>query len=922
MQVKPVVPPSRLLCQPHTQGMLSVVGGACDELCLQLYRFRLLPPSPAFSRCRGTWVTCVRAMGHGTPDNMNWAGLLQNLLLLVHVRQIMCGSVRFSILEEQEPGTLVGSLGEHFPPPYQLLNQDYLWMDRNTGNFYTTEKKIDRESLCPEETKAEECIILLYAIVKPSGDLIQFSVIIEDINDNTPRFESSEIHLRISEDVTVGTSFLLDDQAQDRDAGLNGDLQYQLEYSDDDNGVFGLKFEDGLFIMLVVQTALDRETKDQYQMVLVATDCGADPLNATATLIVTVTDVNDNCPRFSPDSPHSVNIPGDSPKNMLVAQVKAADPDLGPNAAIAYSLSPKVSERAKKLFSLDSLTGYITLTQDLWSDNSEELVLKVLASGHHCPPADTQVTVFVLPKATQELTIKIGFIVQHENQTILLPENQPPTVLAVLELEGDSSFKGSSLAIEGEMPFTLSPQNGKYLLSTSKPLDYELKREHHISVIVLRRSSEASAVTPSRHVLRVLVVDVNDNPPRFPQSHYQLEVVENNQPGIPLLQVSASDADSGNNSRVTYMLEKHTSTIFNIDPVTGQLSVSAALDREQQGAHKLTVFARDSGSPPLESVTTVSIRVLDQNDNSPVFLTPHFIFFIPENVPPFAQVGRIGVTDPDEGENGNTELRVVNSSVIFVVDNAQGMLRTNTNLDRETEDHYELYLLASDHGQPIALTSTARVTIFVEDINDNQPKVILPSSNSSCLTVSPSAVAGSMVTKIHAIDEDSGLNSEITYTAVAPDVVQNSSPFQVDSRSGNITLAKQLLQKDLGMHHLFIVVRDGGKPIPLYSTVWVNLLVNESMEPCHLDRAPTWTGTQQLVQTPPSAPMCEMESPTSAQLILLAGVGLMLTSTCLLLVTVVLYLKQRRGRVRQKTREQIEENTIPLRHKHKYYSDE
>ncbi|XP_022607792.1 protocadherin-20-like [Seriola dumerili] len=860
-------------------------------------------------------------MGHGTPDNMNWAGLLQNLLLLVHLRQIICGSVWFSVPEEQEPGTLAGSLSRHFPPPYQLLTQEYLWMDTNTGNFYTTEQKMDREALCPEETKAEECIIIHNAIVRPSGDLIQFPVIIEDINDNAPHFENSEIHLRVSEDVTVGTSYLLDDQAQDRDAGLNGELLYHLEDSD---GVFSLKVEaDGPFIMLVVQTALDRETQDQYRMALVATDCGADPLSATATLIVTVTDVNDNCPSFSSDSPRSVTIPGDSPKNMLVAQVRATDPDSGPNAAIVYSLSPKVSERAKKLFSLDSLTGYIRLTQDLHSDNSEELVLKVLASGHHCPPADTQVTVSVIPMVNQDLTIKIGFIAEHQNQTMVLPENQPPTVLAVLELEGDSNIKGSSLAIEGEVPFTLSPQNGKYLLSTSKPLDYEMKREHHISVVVHRRSGEASVIIPSKHVIRVLVADVNDNAPHFLQSQYQLEVEENNEPGMPLLQVSASDADSGHNGRVTYKLDNHTSTIFNIDPVTGQLCVSATLDREQQGVHKLTVFARDSGSPPLESVTTVTVRVLDQNDNAPVFLTPHFIFFIPENVPPFAQVGRVGVTDPDEGENGNTELHVVNSSGPFVVDNTQGTLHTTTSLDRETEDRYELYLLASDHGHLLTLTSSARVTIFVEDINDNQPKVILPSSNSSCLTVSPSAMAGTMVTKIYAIDEDSGLNSEITYSVVAPEPVQNSSPFQVDSRSGNITLAQQLLKKDLGMHHLFIVVRDGGKPIPFYSTVWINLLVNDSMEPCHLDRPPTWAGTPDLVQTPSRAPICELESPKAAQLTLLAGLGLMLASTCLFVVTVILYLKQRRrSRLRQNKRGPIEENKIPFRHKDKYYCDD
>ncbi|XP_033977195.1 protocadherin-20 [Trematomus bernacchii] len=850
-------------------------------------------------------------MGNGTPINMSWVGLMQILLVVVHLQQIICGSVRFSIPEEQGPGVLVGSLSEHFPPPYQLLTQKYLWMDKNTGDFYTTEEKMDREALFPEETKTEECIILHNAVVGPSGDLIQFAVIIEDINDNAPHFENSEIHLKMSEDVSVGTSFLLDDQALDRDAGYNSELSYQLE---DFDGVFSLTVEDGPVIMLVVQTALDRETQDMYQMTLVATDRGTGSLSATATLIVTVTDVNDNCPSFSPDSPRSVSIPGDSPKNMLVAQVRATDPDSGLNAAIVYSLSPKVSEQAKNLLSLDSLTGSIRLTQDLQSDSSKELLLKVLASGHHCPPADTQVTVSVLPKANQELAIKIGFIVEHQNETMVLPENQPPTVLAVLELEGDSRFEGSSIAIEGEVPFTLSPQNGKYLLSTSKALDYEMKREHHTFVVV---HAEGSVITHSRRAIRVLVADVNDNAPIFVQSHYKLEVEENNQPGMSLLKVLATDADSGYNGRVTYSLDKHTSSIFNIDPNTGQLSVSAILDRERQDAHTLTVFAEDSGSPPLESAATVSIQVLDQNDNAPVFITPHFIFFMPENVKLFAQVGRVKVTDPDEGANGNTELHVVSSSGPFVLDNTLGTLHTTTDLDRETHDRYELYLLASDHGHPVALTSTARVTIFVEDINDNQPKVILPSSNSSCQTVSQTAVTGTIVTKIFAIDADSGLNSEITYTVVMPDPVQNTSPFRVDSMSGNITVAQQLLQKDLGMHHLFIVVRDGGKPAPLYTTVWVNLLVNESVGPCHLDREPTWSGTADVVQTPQKTQICEAVDIRSAQLTLLVGLGMILVSTCWLVATVVLYLKQRR--LHHKNRGHIEKNEIPLRLKDNYY---
>ncbi|KAM4586364.1 protocadherin-20 [Fundulus diaphanus] len=857
-------------------------------------------------------------MGHGTPYNMNWAGLLQSLLVMLHLRQIACGSLQFSVKEELEPGTLVGSLSKLSPPPYQLLTNEYLWMDKNTGNFFITEQKMDRERLCPDETKADGCIILQYAVVGPSEDLVQFFVVVEDINDNEPRFENTKIHLNISEDAPIGTSLMLDDQAQDRDSGPNSQLVYRLRGS---GGAFALKVEeDGQLIMLVVETALDRETLDMYQMQLVAADCGAQPLSASVSIIVTVTDVNDNCPSFSYDSLHTATISGGAKKNTVVTQVVAADPDVGQNAAIVYSLSPKVSERARKLLILDSHSGHIRLTQDLERDSSEELVLKVLASGLHCPPAETQVTVSLLPKATQGLTIKIGFIAEHHNQTVVLAEGQPPTALAVLELEGDSSFKDSSLAIEGDVPFLLSPQSGKYLLSTSKALDYEMKSEYHISVVVQGDSSERAVITPPRREIRVRVEDVNDNAPHFSQSHYQLEVEENNEPGLTLQQVSASDADSGLNGRVTYTLDEHTSAVFKVNSATGQLSALVPLDREQSSVYKLTVFARDGGSPPLESQASVIIRVLDQNDNAPVFNTPHFIFFIPENAPPFAQVGSIEVEDPDEGENGNIKLQFENSDAPFAVDSVQRTLQTTSKLDREMTDVHELYLVASDNGYPVALTSTARVTVFIEDVNDNKPQVIFPSSNFSCLTLSPSTPVGTTITKIYAIDEDSGLNSEIIYSVAAP--VGHNTPFQVHSKSGNITLIQELLHREMGMHHLFIVVRDNGIPTPLYTTVWINLLVNESTDQCYLDRVPTWTGRSDLTQSASKSTICEIETPRSVQMIYFhLLVSMTVLTVALFLTTVCLYLKHRKCPPK-KRKGQAEENQIPLRFKDKYYSDE
>ena len=208
------------------------------------------------------------------------------------------------------------------------------------------------------------------------------------------------------------------------------------------------------------------------------------------------------------------------------------------------------------------------------------------------------------------------------------------------------------------------------------------------------------------------------------------------------------------------------------------------------------------------------------------------------------------------------------------------------------------------------------VEVEVEDINDNQPRVILPDSNLSCLTVSPATAAGTTVTKIYATDDDSGLNSEITYTVAAQEPAPNSSPFRLDSRSGNITLTQRLLGTDLGMHHLFIVVSDGGKPAPLHTTVWVNLLVNETLEPCHLDSLPR-SLPYRLAQTPSEASVCDTKY---AHLMLLAGLGTMLTSICLLCVTAVLYLKQKRG-LRGNERGKEDENSIPLSHTKRHYDE-
>lgn len=192
-------------------------------------------------------------------------------------------------------------------------------------------------------------------------------------------------------------------------------------------------------------------------------------------------------------------------------------------------------------------------------------------------------------------------------------------------------------------------------------------------------------------------------------------------------------------------------------------------------------------------------------------------------------------------------------------------------------------------GYPSGLTPTARVTIFVGDVND--PPLFVP----DCPRRYNPGHRGEKkiysidVTKISAIDEDSRFNSEVMYTVAAPEPVRSTVSFKVDSRPGNITIAEKLLQKELGLRHVFIVVRDGGKPTPLYTPIWVNLSVSDSTEPCLLAREPPapLTGTPDFVQNLSSAPVCEAESIKHPQLTLVAGLGMMLASAWLFVTTAV-----------------------------------
>lgn len=776
-------------------------------------------------------------------------------------------------------GIKIGSLSTNYPAPYQLLNEKYVQVNKSTGDLFTTES-IDREILCPSQTD-DACDLSFFALVSPESEVVKIVVTVKDINDNVPYFENSEIHLNIPEDTPIGSAFPLDDQAQDEDAGTNGMILYHIEGS---GGFFGIR-QDGDQLELMVEKELDRETLGNHSLFLVAVDEGLVPLSSTANLTVTVTDVNDNCPEFDSGSPGTVTVPGLGIKGTPVAQLKAKDKDTGQNAQIIFSFSPQISDRAKTLFHLDGHTGLISLGVDVRLDSSEEHMLKVVANSPLCSPMQTQVTVYIEPAVRLEATIKIKFVADHKNQVIILPENKNSAVLALLELKDNTAGK-SSLSLQDESTtFSLKAQAGSYLLKTSKPLDYETCSEYDVTIVII--DAEGSHLIGSK-VIKVVVEDVNDNAPEFEQARYETSIMENNNPGVFLCKVAATDADSGEFGKVRYSLLK--AGPFRINEESGVITVFESLDREQEETHSLTVRAWDGGIPPKEDVVMLYVTILDMNDNSPTFPTPHFSFFVSESIPQLSKIGNVPVSDADKGDNGSVvDVRILNDSVPFAIDISQGSLRSTGEVDHEMQGHYELLVVAIDGGNP-SLSTTVRMTVFVEDVNDNQPQVIFPSSNLSCLTILSSTKVGSMVTKIYAVDEDSGMNSDITYQIVAS-LPAHPSPFQIDQRSGNISLAQSLQAEDYGMHHLFIVVRDGGKPDPLQTVVWVNMLVNDSLGKCHMKDVPEYLPATLAPPAPYSSKNCRCES--NGWLLFLSALGLMLLSVCFFLVAVVVFVKHK-----------------------------
>ncbi|KAM8977493.1 protocadherin-20 [Pelodytes ibericus] len=746
----------------------------------------------------------------------------------------------YTLQEGLPKGVLIGNivedlqLGFFTDPPLSFslaskgLSGNYVILNNRTGELSTSADELDRETLCPQSLGLQDCVLLLDIIILPQEyfRLIKVKIAIIDVNDNAPQFPVAQIFISVPENAPVNTRLVIEHPAYDPDGGVNGVQTYRLV---DYYGVFTLDVEENesgeRTPYLIIMGLLDREVKSDYKTIIIAEDGGSPPLLGSATLSILISDVNDNCPQFH-DSQINITLPGNTSIGASVTTVHAEDKDMGSNAEITYSFSERVPHFSRDQFSLGQATGMITLSKKIDGSTAPIHKLTVLANGPGCIPAVMTVFIYITKVTSRPPEVVPRYIANEENGVVYLKELEPinsPIAFFTIK-DPDEKYKVDCY-LEGEGPFRLSaykPYMNEYLLETTNTLDYEVKQLYNIAVVAL--SVDGSQV---KKFIMVQILDENDNSPVFTQSTIEVTIEENNSPNAFLAKLYATDADSGERGRVSYYLGSDVPSYFSLDKVTGILSVSTMLDREEKEKYRFTVKARDSGLPVKESVATVYITVIDKNDNSPRFISKDFSFFVPENFPGFGEIGVISVTDADAGQNGWIALSIINGSDIFVIDTGKALLRAKVSLDREQQSSYTLWVEAADGGDP-TLSSTAKITILLLDVNDNPPLILFPQSNMSYLLVLPSTLPGSPVTEVYAVDKDTGMNAVIAYSIIGRRGPRPES-FRIDPKTGNITLEEALMRNDYGLYRLLVKVSDHGYPEPLFTTVMVNLFVNDTV---------------------------------------------------------------------------------------------
>uniref|UniRef100_A0A3Q3A397 Cadherin domain-containing protein n=1 Tax=Kryptolebias marmoratus TaxID=37003 RepID=A0A3Q3A397_KRYMA len=540
-----------------------------------------------------------------------------------------------------------------------------------------------------------------------------------------------------------------------------------------------------------------------------------------------IQDINDNSPQFNEEL-IDIEIQESADRGARFVIEEAHDADVGQNSVQQYSLE----QNENFILAADGNKLELILDKELDREKQNEIKMTLTALDGGSPQRSGTAVIHVSVLDANDNAPVFSQAVYEAS----LPENSPlgTVVITVSATDADEGVNGvvtydfGHVSEEGKKVFSIDRKKGEIRLIDI--VDYETTESYEIRVKAkdgLGLSSYAKAI--------ISITDVNDNAPLINLKSLTNPIPEDIPPGTEVGIINVQDRDSEKNRQVFCSIQQNLP--FKLVPsIKNYYSVvtTGQLDRELVSDYNITISATDEGSPPMSSSKTVHLSVADINDNPPVFEEQSYSAYVSENNKAGSTLCSVTARDPDWRQNGTViysllpgEVNGAPVSSYVSVNGDTGVIHAVRSFDYEQFKSFKVHVIARDNGSP-PLSSNVSVSVFISDVNDNSPQILYPApEGSSFMTelVPKAAHGGSLVSKVIAVDVDSGQNAWLSYH-----IVKSTDPglFTIGLHSGEIRTQRDISESDSMKQNLIVAVKDNGQP-PLSATCAMYLLISDNL---------------------------------------------------------------------------------------------
>lgn len=611
------------------------------------------------------------------------------------------------------------------------------------------------------------------------------SVDIEDVNDEAPQFTEYKSIITIPENTQaysgqINTGFVGEFRVEDADSEIFSNFMVVLLDSETmmESTVFGLQDSNSYYEVIILLQTVDRETKDQYDITVRATDVLDQSLSTELNITIKLSDINDNPPVFQPYS-MPVVLKENSVIGTAVLYVNATDEDIGSNGMVRYSLPENSADFPyQSVFNIEQSTGLVKVQEadSIDYEVTPEMWLLVIARD--------------LNGAGMSANVEINITVTdvNDNFPVIVP---PDPVISISEatllgteildidatdVDSNTVFVYKLMSVSNiDIPFSI---DGEGQITVTGSLDREERDSYEVEVSVGDGEN-----TVQTNIISIIVTDVNDSPPEFVETILYANVVEDAPISTIVKTVTATDNDTAEMTSITYsIIAGNNDGHFAVNQ-EGAITVYSALDWEAGMSYTLQIQAYDS-SLLSENDAIINIMIIDVNDEVPVFTQNLYSFNVAEDNSVNVLIGMVEAVSIEEGTHGEMRYSIIDGyGLPFAIDEITGKINATQTLDREVEDSYLFQVKVEDVAPPPHFNTT-HVNIIVTDINDNSPVFAVSSLS---LNLTERTAKGDIVYTAQATDDDLPPNNQIVYS-----VSKNDHFSIIHSSSGQLVLQNSL----------------------------------------------------------------------------------------------------------------------------------